>query len=403
MPVTIHLAHGDLCLPTLDDLDPAGKRCLVRVDFNVPLKDGVVADDTRLRAALPTLDELLDRGGSLVLMSHLDRPKGPDPQLAMAPVGRALTGLLGRPVRTLDVVTGNRAESATGRLTPGAVVLLENLRFDPGEKADDPGFSAALARLGDVYVNDAFGTAHRAAASVVGVTRLLPSYAGRLMTKELVTLTGALAAPARPFVVLLVGDKIGVIESLLPRADRVLVGGGMANTFLAASGRPMADSLVETDRIDTARALLAQGRGKLELPVDLVVADAFSADANSRTVDAEAGVPQGWRALDVGPRTVTAYEDRLREARTVLWNGPMGAFEMPPFARGTFAMARVLAELQGATTIVGGGDSVAALRSAGLAQRMTWVSTGGGASLELLEGKLLPAVKALAARSGRQP
>ncbi len=391
----------DLGLPTLDDLDPAGKRILMRVDFNVPLTDGQVSDDTRLRAALPSILELIERGASLVLMSHLGRPKGVDEALRMQPVGETLARLIGRPVQVLDgdPVVGPAVREACAKLEPGQVALLQNLRFDPGEKADEPDFAAALASLADAYVNDAFGTAHRAAASVVGVTEHLPSYAGRLMQRELEMLGGALATPARPFVVILggakIGDKIGVIDALLPKADRILVGGGMANTFLAAEGIPMADSLVESDRIGDARRLREAAGDKLLMPLDLVVADAFEAEANHREVRVEDGVPEGWRALDIGPETIDAFAEALRGAGTVLWNGPMGVFEMPAFAEGSFAVARLLAGLADATTIVGGGDSAAAVRQAGLVEAMSWVSTGGGASLELLEGKPLPAVVAL--------
>jgi phosphoglycerate kinase len=399
MSIAMTFAGQSVTLPTLDDLDPAGKRVLVRVDFNVPLADGAVADDTRLRAALPTLTELLDRGASLVLMSHLGRPKGPDPKFAMRPVGAALAGLLGRPVHTLETVVGPEARAAAQALAPGEVLLLENLRFDPGEKADDPAFASALAGLADVYVNDAFGTAHRAAASVVGVTRHLPAYAGRLMARELEVLGQVVAAPRRPFAVVLggakIGDKIGVIDNLLPRADVILVGGGMANTFLAAAGIAMGDSLVEGERLDDARRIRAAAGDKLVLPVDLVSADAFAADAASRTLPVAEGVPAGWRALDIGPASVATFAAHLRAAHTVMWNGPMGVFELAPFARGTFAIAEVLAALDDAFTVVGGGDSAAAMRAAGLTDAVDWVSTGGGASLELLEGKVLPAVAAL--------
>lgn len=388
-------------LPTLDDLDPAGRRVLVRVDLNVPLAEGRVTDDTRLRAALPSLTELLERGASLILMSHLGRPKGPDAGLRMQPVGTALAGLLDRPVRVLDgePVLGPAVAAACAALQPGEVVLLQNLRFDPGEKADDPAFAAGLADLADAYVDDAFGTAHRAAASVVGVTKRLPSYAGRLMQRELEMLGAALEAPRRPFAVILggakIGDKIGVIDALLPKADLILVGGGMANTFLAASGIPMGESLVESERLGDARRLRAAGGDKLVTPIDLVVADAFAADADRRVVPVAEGVPAGWRALDIGPATVLDFAARLRGAGTVLWNGPMGVFEMPAFAKGSFAIAELLAGLAECTTIVGGGDSAAAVEAAGLANAMSWVSTGGGASLELLEGKELPAVTAL--------
>jgi len=384
---------------TLDDLAPAGRRVLVRVDFNVPLEGGRVADDTRLRAALPTIRELLDRGAAVVLMSHLGRPKGVDPALRMAPVGQALAALLGRPVRVADDVAGPSSRAAVDALEPGEVVLLENLRFDPGEETDDPELARRLAELGDAYVDDAFGTAHRAAASTVGVAGLLPSYAGRLMARELDVLGRLVEAPARPFAVLMggakIGDKLGVIDALLPRCDRLLVGGGMANTFLAAQGVAMGDSLVEEAALDEARRIRDAAGDALVLPEDLVVADAFAADASRRVVAVRDGVPRGWRALDIGPATVQRFAAALRGARTVVWNGPMGVFELAPFAAGTFAMARALADLPDAETVVGGGDSAAAVEAAGLADRIGWVSTGGGATLELLEGKTLPAVAAL--------
>ncbi len=386
-------------LPTLDDFDPAGRRVLVRVDFNVPLAEGRVADDTRIRAALPTIQELLAGGARLVLMSHLGRPKGVDDALRMAPVGERLAELLGQPVRTQAHVTGPEVQAVVVTMGPGEVVLLENLRFDPGEKANDPAFSCALAALADVFVNDAFGTAHRAAASTVGVAGHLPAYAGRLMARELEVLGRTLAEPARPFAVLLGGakisDKLGVIEALAPRADVILIGGGMANTFLAAEGVPMGDSLVEADRLPDASHMRQTAGAKLVLPADLVVADAFDAAAAAQTIDARQGVPDGWRALDIGPATVAAFASRLRQARTVVWNGPMGVFELAPFARGTFEVARAVASLEEATTIVGGGDSAAAVRAAGLAEQIDWVSTGGGATLQFLEGRSLPAVAAL--------
>ncbi len=388
----------------LDALDPAGKRVLVRVDFNVPLQDGRVADDTRLRASVPTIRDLLERGAAVILMSHLGRPKAVDDAFRMAPVGAALAALLGRPVTTLDAVVGPAVAAAVAAMRPGDVVLLENLRFEPGEKLDDPAFAHALAGLADAYVNDAFGTAHRASASVVGVARLLPAFAGRLMQRELEVLGVALAAPARPFAVVLGGakiaDKIGVIDALLPRCDRFLIGGGMANTFLAAAGIAMGDSLVEADSLDVARRVRADAGARLVLPVDLVVADAFDAAAHTRVVAAAEGVPAGWRALDIGPASVAAFAAALADARTVLWNGPMGVFELAPFARGTFGVAEALASLSGALTIVGGGDSAAAVKAAGLTDRVGWVSTGGGATLELLEGRTLPAVAALAEAGG---
>ena len=385
---------------TLDDLDPAGKRVLVRVDFNVPLADGAVADDTRLRAALPTLQELLDRGAALILVSHLGRPKGIDEALRMPPVGarwpRCWVGRCGShrggwPGR------GRAGGGATGRRRATA----GELALRPAGEGQRPGAGRYPGVLADAYVNDAFGTAHRAEASTVGVAQRLPAYAGRLMAKELAYLGGVTASPVRPFAVILggakIGDKIGVIDALLPRADLVLVGGGMANTFLAAGGVAMGESLVEADGLEHARRLRALGGERLVLPVDLVVADAFDAAAETRIVTVAEGVPAGWRALDIGPGTIAAFQHHLRNCHTVVWNGPMGVFELKPFARGTFAVAEILADLPDATTIVGGGDSAAAVQAAGLTERIDWVTTGGGAALELLEGKTLPAVAALAA------
>lgn len=385
---------------TIRDVNWEGKRALVRVDFNVPInEDGCVGDDTRIRATLPTIEFLRTHGASLVLMSHLGRPDGkPEPRYSLRPVAKRLSQLLDADVRFPAAVIGPHVEAAAAGLEPGELLLLENTRFDPGETSNDPALSAALARLGDLFVNDAFGSAHRAHASTTGVAAHLPSVAGLLMEKELTYLGQALEEPEPPFIAILggakVSDKIAVIEQLLQKVDAILIGGGMANTFLAASGCKVGASLVETEVLDTARSLQSIGDDIIQLPVDLTVADSFSAEATSRTVSVTE-VPAGWMALDIGEATVAHFANRLAGARTVLWNGPMGVFEFPPFARGTNAVAEMLAGLSQATTIVGGGDSTAAVQQAGLAGRISHVSTGGGASLEFLEGKLLPGVAAL--------
>ncbi len=387
---------------TIRDVDWNGKRALVRVDFNVPLDDQQqITDDTRIRGAAPTIQHLLDQGASVLLMSHLGRPKkGPSDDLRLDPVARRLEELLGRPVKKVNVTTGPEAEQAAQALKPGDVLLLENTRFDPREEKNDPAMAAELAKLGDVYVDDAFGAAHRAHASTEGVARLLPAVAGFLMEKELAALGGAIENPQHPFVTVIGGakisDKIGVIENLLGKVDALLIGGGMANTFLVAQGHDVGDSLVEQESVETARSLIdtAKQRGaQLQLPVDAVIADAFDPNANRKVVKVDA-VPAGWRILDIGPETVKSYSEVIRGAKTVIWNGPMGVFEMAPFAEGTRAIAQALADSQ-AQTIIGGGDSVAAVEQMGLADRMTHISTGGGASLELLEGKELPGVAAL--------
>jgi phosphoglycerate kinase len=389
---------------TLRDVDVTGKRVLVRVDFNVPIENGRVADDTRIRAALPTVRYLNEHGAKSILCSHLGRPKGKrKPELSLAPAAERLGRLLGREVAFAPDCVGAEVEAIVARMKAGDVVVLENLRFHEEEEANDPRFAAQLASLADVYVDDAFGSAHRAHASTAGVAGALPAVAGFLMEKELELLGKALAAPEHPFVAILggakVSDKIGVIENLLGRVDTLLVGGGMANTFLKAQGVDVGRSLVEDDKLDVARELLRKGGDKLVLPVDVVCAEEVEAAAETRTTAADS-VPGGWKILDIGPKTVDLFKEKLRGARTVVWNGPMGVFEMEPFARGTTALARALAELPGdATTIIGGGDSAAAVEEAGVADRVTHVSTGGGASLELLEGKELPGVEVLEERS----
>jgi phosphoglycerate kinase len=388
---------------TIEDLgEVQGKRLFVRVDYNVPLKDGRITDDTRIRASLPTLRFLLERGARLVLASHLGRPKkGPDPQFSLGPCAARLGELLGRPVAMAPDCIGPEVKKLADALADGSVLLLENVRFHPEEEKNDPAFAKRLVEDSGatVFVNDAFGSAHRAHASTEGVSHhVRRSVAGLLMEKEIRYLGMALEAPERPFVAILggakVGDKIEVIESLLPRVDALLVGGGMAYTFFRAQGLKTAKSLVEEDKVDLARGLLEKGKGKLRLPTDHVVASAFQADAERKTLPV-ADVPDGWMGLDIGPATVRAYADEVAKARIVLWNGPMGVFEMKPFAEGTLAVAKALAESK-ATTIVGGGDSVAAITQMGLADRITHVSTGGGASLEFLAGDPLPGVACLA-------
>ena len=384
---------------TLRGMDVQGRRVLVRVDFNVPLEHGGVADDTRLRAALPTLRFLIDRQAKLVLCSHLGWPKGkPNPADSLGPVADRLGQLLEKPVQMAPDCVGPAVEHLIDAMQSGDVLLLENLRFHPGEEANDATFARELAATAEIYVNDAFGSAHRAHASTAGVAAFLPAVAGFLMERELNFLGRTLADPARPFVAILggakVSDKIAVIDRLLSKVDRVLVGGGMANTFLKALGKEIGLSLVEDDKLDVARSLLQRGGDRLVLPVDAVVADRFDAAAEHHTVTVD-GVPATWRILDIGPRSIHRFAQYLEKARTVMWNGPMGVFELAPFAAGTVALARTLAALPGATTIVGGGDSAAAVKQAGVADRITHVSTGGGAALEFLEGKELPGVAAL--------
>lgn len=386
---------------TIRDTDVKGKRVLVRVDFNVPLDDGKVADDTRIRAALPTIQYLIEQGARVILMSHLGRPKGKvREELRLTPVAERLAELLDRPVAMAVDCVGEEVEAAVDRLRPGDVLLLENLRFHPGEEANDPEFVSRLASLGEVYVNDAFGTAHRAHASTEGVAHRLPAVAGFLMEKELNFLSKALENPEQPFVAILGGakisDKIGVVDNLLGKVDALLIGGGMANTFLKAQGYQVGQSLVEEESLPLAQELLDKVGRKLVLPVDVVVADKFDAEAQSKIVGVEE-VPPEWRILDIGPATVERFAQELYTAKTVVWNGTMGVAEFPQFAAGTQAIIEMLAESQ-ATTIVGGGETTAAVQQAGLVEKMTHVSTGGGASLEFLEGKTLPGVAALADR-----
>jgi phosphoglycerate kinase len=383
---------------TIRDIDVKGKRVLVRVDFNVPVKDGVVGDDTRIRAALPTLKYLLENGAALILCSHLGRPKGEvKPEFSLHPVAEHLGKLLGKPVAFAEDCIGPKAEEAAKALKAGDVLLLENTRFHAGETKNDPEMAKQLASLADVYVNDAFGSAHRAHASTEGVAQFLPAVAGFLLEKEIKYLGQAVANPEKPFVAILGGakisDKIGVIKNLLTKADSILIGGGMANTFFKAEGYPVADSLVEDDALDTAKDILAQAGTKFRLPVDVVIADKFEADAAHKTM-ATGPIPDGWRILDIGPETVKHFSKIIGEAKTVVWNGPMGVFEFPEFAKGTFAIAQAAAE-SGAVTIIGGGESVAAVKQSGLADKITHISTGGGASLEMLEGLTLPGVAAL--------
>ena len=383
---------------TVEDFDFQGKKALVRVDFNVPLKDGVVGDDTRIRAALPTIKYLLDHGAAVILMSHLGRPKGgPDPKYSLQPVAGYLGNLLGMPVKFSPDAVGPEAESMAASLKPGDVLLLENTRFHPTEEKNDLELAQQLAKLADVFVMDAFGSAHRAHSSTEGVTRYLPAVAGFLMQKEIQYLGQAIADPRRPFVTILGGakisDKIGVIRNLLTKADKILIGGGMANTFLKAQGYSLGDSLVEAEALDTAKELLQGGSDKLMLPVDMVIADKFDAEAATKVIPA-GDVPDGWRVLDIGPETVSAYSKVISSAGTVVWNGPMGVFEMAPFAKGTYGIAQAVAD-SGAVSIIGGGDSVAAVQQSGLADQITHISTGGGASLEMLEGIDLPGVAAL--------
>jgi phosphoglycerate kinase len=388
---------------TIRDIDVKGKRMLMRVDFNVPMKDGAVTDDKRIRAALPTMQYALDHGASVVLMSHLGRPGGAgfESEFSLKPAAEVLAKLLGKPVKMAPDCVGAEVEALAQALQPGEVLMLENTRFCKGEKKNDPQLARQMAALGDVYVNDAFGSAHRAHASTKGVAHLLPAVSGSLMEHELEYLGRATENPSHPYVAILGGakisDKITVVENLLSRCDTLIIGGGMANTFLAAKDYDMQDSLVETASVETAKGIMAKAGDRLMLPVDAVVADKFDADAAWQVVDVDT-VPPGWRVLDIGPKSIEKFGQVLKGAKLVVWNGPMGVFEFPKFAEGTFAIARLLATT-GATTVIGGGDSASAVKKAGVSQQTTHVSTGGGASLEFLEGRVLPAVAALGDRA----
>ena len=389
----------------LSTADLAGKRVLVRVDFNVPVdENGVITDDTRIRAALPTIQDLIGKGAKVILVSHFGRPKGVDEKLRLTPVAQRLSELLHKPVVKLDDCIGDAVVAHTQAMANGDVCLLENVRFHPEEEKNDPEFAKQLAACAEVYVNDAFGTAHRAHASTVGVTQYLsPCVAGFLIEKELEYLQNAIERPRRPLAAIVggskVSSKIGVIEALLEKVDKLLIGGGMIFTFYKARGLNVGKSLVEEDKLELAKHLEAKAQAKgveLLLPTDVVVADNFAADANSQVVSIEA-IPDGWMGLDIGPASIQRFQEALKDCKTVIWNGPMGVFEFDQFAKGTEAIARCLADLtrEGVSTIIGGGDSVAAVEKVGVAERMSHISTGGGASLELLEGKELPGIAAL--------
>jgi phosphoglycerate kinase len=394
---------------TLDDLDPRGRRVLVRVDFNVPLKNGEITDDARIAASLPTIRTLAEAGARVILMSHLGRPKGaPDPAFSLEPVARRLADLLGRQIHFADDCVGPEALEASEELAEGQVLLLENLRFHQEEQENDPGFAKQLAQLGDVYVNDAFGTAHRAHASTEGVTRFMAqAAAGRLMERELRYLKGALEGPRAPFVAILGGAKVSgkmdVLRNLMKRVDRILIGGGMTYTFYRSRGTPVGDSLVESDRVEMAKGVMEAAGGEgvdFVLPVDSIVSTAADGSESSHPTPG-AAVPDGHMGVDVGPKTVELFRDKLAGAKTVVWNGPLGIFEVPEFSRGTLEIAKAVAEAtrRGAVTIVGGGDSVAAIHRLNLPESdFSHISTGGGAFLEFLEGKELPGVAALTDR-----
>ncbi|OGN75833.1 MAG: phosphoglycerate kinase [Chloroflexi bacterium GWB2_49_20] len=383
---------------TIRDIDLQGKRVLVRVDFNVPIKNGLVGDDTRIRAALPTLEYLIGHQAILILCSHLGRPDGsPDVKYSLKPVAEHLSQLLSKPVGFADDCIGAITTSKVAALKPGDILVLENTRFHAGETKNDADMARQLAALADIFVNDAFGSAHRAHASTEGVAHFLPAVAGFLMEKEIQYLGDVISAPEKPFVAILggakVSDKIGVIRNLSAKADVILIGGGMANTFFKAEGYPVGESLVEDEALDQAREFLKIGKTQIRLPVDVKIADKFAEDAAWKLMPT-GPIPNGWMILDIGPETVIAYAKVIKKAKTVIWNGPMGVFEFPEFAKGTFGVAQAIANSQ-ATSIIGGGDSVAAIQQSGLAGKISHISTGGGASLEMLEGLSLPGVTIL--------
>lgn len=390
-------------IKTIEGVDVRGKRVIVRVDFNVPIKDGVVGDDTRIRAALPTIEYLVNGGAKVILMSHLGRPAGEgfEERFTLEPAAARLAELIDAPVVFASDTVGDDARAKAAELADGSVLVLENLRFDKREKKNDPAFCEELASLAELYVNDAFGTAHRAHASTAGIASLLPAYAGFLLAGEVETLSGMLDAPKRPFVAILggskVSDKVGVIDALIDKADTIIIGGGMCFTFLLAQGKAVGTSLKEEDWVERAGDMIekAQAAGvKLLLPVDVVAADAFAEDANALTCSVDA-IPADMMGLDIGPETEKLYAAAIAEGSTVFWNGPMGVFEMKAFEHGTRAVAEAVAANKDAATIIGGGDSVAAVNKFSLADEMTFISTGGGASMELVEGKTLPGVAAL--------
>jgi len=382
---------------TVKDIDLKNKRVLLRVDFNVPMANGAVTDDKRIRAALPTIQYILDQNASLIIMSHLGRPKGAgfEQEFSLKPAADALSKLLNKPVNTAPDCIGPEVEALAKQMKTGEILMLENVRFHKQEEKNDPEFAKKLAALGEIYVNDAFGSAHRAHASTEGVAKYLPAVSGFLMEQELEYLGRATQNPQRPYVAILGGakisDKIAVIENLLGKCDTLLIGGGMANTFLAAKGFSMAESLVESSAIETAKGIISKAGNKIQLPVDGVIGNKTDATTNVVPVDK---IPAGWSLFDIGPKTIESFSGILKSAKLIVWNGPMGMFEDPRYAEGTFALAKTLAT-SGATTIIGGGDSASAVKKAGVAKQMTHVSTGGGASLEFLEGKVLPGVAAL--------